>query len=162
MQRNVVETILGAVVLLIAAGFLFFFQRTADIRPASGYEVIASFSQIDGLEAGSPVRISGIKVGQVTGMRLNHDTYQAEVVMNIDNGVKLPRDTAAVIASAGLLDGKFMTLQPGSDDEDFIGAGERIDYTQSTPSLETLLGQVIFSLTDKGDKKDGEGASATP
>lgn len=152
MQRNIVETILGAVVLLVAGSFLFFFYRTTDIKPTAGYELTAHFSKIDGLETGSPVRISGVKVGQVTSFDLDPDTYQAVVRLNIQDSVHLPKDTAAVVASAGMLDGKFMTLEPGSDEE-MLGAGDRIRYTQSTPSLEQLLGQVIFSL-NKDSKEE--------
>lgn len=158
MQRNIAETVLGAVVLLVAGGFLFFFYRTTDIKPASGYELTAAFSKIDGLEAGSPVRISGVKVGQVLGFELDKDTYHAIVHMNIDSSVKLPKDTSAVVASAGLLDGKFMTLQPGGDEE-MLKPGDRIEFTQSTPSLEQMLGQVIFSVT-KGKKDDGDSDDA--
>jgi phospholipid/cholesterol/gamma-HCH transport system substrate-binding protein len=76
--------------------------------------------------------------------------------MNINDDVKLPKDTSAVVASAGFLDGKFLTLQPGSDEET-LNPGDRIDYTQSTPSLEQLLGQVIFSLNkDKPKDEDGK------
>ena len=159
MQRNIAETILGAVVLVVAAGFLVFFQRTAEIGASDGYEIVAAFSKIDGLETGSPVRISGIKVGQIASFRLNPETYQAEVTMNINNDIKLPRDTAAVIASAGLLDGKFMTLEPGGDEE-YLGPGDRIDYTQATLSLEQLLGQVVFSLTK--DEKETTETTETP
>lgn len=153
MQRNLAETILGAAVILVAVAFLLFFNRTVDTGNASsGYTLTAAFTKVDGLEAGSPVRVSGITVGKVTGMKLNPETFQAEVELQINDDIKLPVDTAAVIASAGLLDGKFMTLEPGGDDE-ILAAGGRIEYTQSTPSLEQLLGQVIFSLTS--DKKSG-------
>lgn len=158
MQRNAVETMMGAVVLLVAIGFLFFFYRTTDIGPASGgYELRANFSKIDGLTTGAPVRISGVKVGQVTGFELDRDNYQAVVRMAIDDGVKVPADTAAVINSDGLLGGKFMTLEPGSDEE-MLASGGRVEYTQSTPSIEQLLGQVIFSLTKEkgGDKEDAK------
>jgi len=158
MQRNILETVMGAVVLLVAAGFLFFFQRTTDIGPTAGYEILARFNKIDGLESGSPVRVSGVKVGQVTGFDLDKATYQAVVRMNIHNGVMLPKDTAAVVASSGLLDGKFLSLEPGAD-EDMLLPGDSIDYTQSTPSLEQLLGQVIFSMSK--DKNNG-GSSAAP
>lgn len=154
MQRNIVETAMGAVVLAVAVGFAFFFHTTAQIGAKDGYEVKARFSKIDGLENGSPVKISGVKVGRVLGFSLDPDSYQAEVRLSIDNNVKLPRDTAAVIASAGLLDGKFLTLEPGAD-EDMLAAGDFIEYTQSTPGLEQLLGQVIFTMT-RDDKKDGE------
>jgi len=159
MQRNIVETILDAVVLLVAALFSLFFYRTTDIRPATGYELTAAFSKIDGLDAGAPVRVSGVKVGQVLSFKLDPKTYRAIVTMNISADVKLPKDTAAVVASSGLLDGKFMTLEPGADDE-MLAPGDRIQYTQSTPSLEQLLGQVIFSMTKEknGGDENGNGA----
>jgi len=151
MKNNIVETILGAVVLIIAGGFLTFFYKTTDIKPSSGYEITAAFSKIDGLKTGSPVRISGVKVGQVINFKLDKKTFRAIVRMNIKNDIKLPLDTAAVIASAGLLDGKFLSLEPGGDEE-FLEPGDQIEFTQSTPGLQQLLGQVIFSMTK--DKKD--------
>ncbi|MFH1158415.1 MAG: outer membrane lipid asymmetry maintenance protein MlaD [Pseudomonadota bacterium] len=157
MQKNIFETILGAVVLLVAAGFLAFFYRTTDIRPSSGYVITAAFSKIDGLDSGSPVRVSGVKVGQVLDFRLDPKNFRAIVRMNINNDIRLPKDTVAVIASSGLLDGKFMTLDPGSDEE-FLSPGDQIEFTQSTPGIEQLLGQVIFSMSkdkDDGAKKDG-------
>jgi len=161
MQKNLVETILGAVVLLVAGGFLAFFYKTTDIRPSSGYVISAVFSQIEGLDSGSAVKVSGVKVGQVLDFSLDPGTYRAVVRLNINDGVKLPKDTAAVVASAGLLDGKFLSLQPGGDDE-MLQPGDSIEFTQSTPGLEQLLGQVIFSMTkDKdGDKDAGKPADA--
>jgi phospholipid/cholesterol/gamma-HCH transport system substrate-binding protein len=161
MKRNIIETFMGAVVLIVAAGFLVFFSRTTDMHPETGYQLKASFSKIDGLESGSPVRVSGVKVGSVTGFDLDKESFQAIVRINIsDDKLRLPRDTAAVIASDGLLGGKFMSLEPGSDDE-MLENGGTIEYTQSTPSLEQLLGQVIFSLTNKKDG-DASGDAAAP
>jgi len=161
MQRNILETVLGAVVLLVAGGFLFFFLRVTDVKPAAGYALTANFSKVDGLTTGAPVRVSGVKVGQVTSFKLDPKSYMAVVTMNIDNDVKLPKDTAAVVASAGMLDGKFMTLEPGSDEE-MLKPGERIEYTQSTPSLEQLLGQVIFSLNKDKGGSDGQQPGGKP
>ena len=153
MNKNVVETVLGAVVLLVTVGFLFFAYKTTDLRPIEGYELKASFSQIDGLEVGSLVKVSGVRVGKVLGFSIDPNNYSAIVRMNVDSNIRLPLDTAAVIASSGLLGGKFMSLEPGADEE-MLEDGDLIEYTQSVPSLEKLLGQVIFSL-NKGEKKDG-------
>jgi phospholipid/cholesterol/gamma-HCH transport system substrate-binding protein len=169
MQRNIFETVLGAVVLVVAAGFLLFFYKTTDIKPTSGYELTAAFNKIDGLTTGSPVRISGVKVGQVMGFKLDPKNYTAIVTLNIENDIKLPKDTVAVVASAGLLDGKFLTLEAGSDEE-MLAPGERIEFTQSTPGLEQLLGQVIFSMNKNNDatekngtaEKTGQGAKPAP
>ena len=164
MQKNMVETILGAFVLAVTVAFLWFFYKTTDIHPTSGYEITAVFSQINGLDAGSPVKVSGVKVGQVLDFKVDPQRhYNAIVRMNINEGVALPKDTTAIIASAGLLDGKFMSLLPGSDDQ-MLQKGDEIEFTQSSPGLEELLGQVIFSMTNKdkdGGKKQG-GAAAKP
>lgn len=151
MKRNIVETILGAVVLVVAAGFLTFFYKTTDIKPSSGYEITAAFSKIDGLETGSAVKISGVKVGQVVDFALNENNFRAIVKMNIKNGIKIPLDTAAIIASEGLLGGKFLSLEPGSDEE-ILEPGDQIEFTQSTPGLEQLLGQVIFSMQNNKEE----------
>lgn len=163
MQKNLVETILGAFVLVVAALFVVFFYKTTDIHPTSGYALSAAFSKIDGLDTGAPVRISGVKVGQVMSFELDPKTYRAIVHLNINDGVDIPKDTAAVVASEGLLGGKFLSLEPGSD-EDMLKAGDVISFTQSTPGLEQLLGQVIFSLTKDKDNKGGESdeTSAAP
>ncbi|MDE1153038.1 MAG: outer membrane lipid asymmetry maintenance protein MlaD [Micavibrio sp.] len=159
MQRNIFETILGAVVLLVAAGFLFFFYRTTDIKPATGYEITAEFDNVDGLQGGSAVRISGVKVGQVLGFEMNPANYRAVVHMNIDASVKVPVDSSAVISSAGLLDAKFLTLQPGGD-EQMLKSGGKIEYTQSSVSLEKMLGQFIFSVSKNSKKDDDDAAPA--
>lgn len=158
MQRNVMETVLGAVVLLVAGGFLFFFSQKADLAPREGYVINAKFNKIDGLETGSPVKISGVNVGKVIDFSLDPTHFQAIVRLHINSGIELSADTAAVISSAGLLDGKFMTLMPGNE-EDILKPGDTITDTQAAPSLEELLGKYIFSIS--GNKETAtEGASA--
>ena len=156
MQRNIVETAMGAFVLLVAITFAFFFQSKADVQMPDGYALTAHFNQVDGLQTGSLVTLGGVKVGKVTNITLNTQTYQAVVELSVDTSLQLPKDTAAVVASAGLLDGKFLSLQPGGDEE-MLTAGDQIEFTQSTPSLEQLLGQVIFSLTKGKDTDDKKG-----
>ncbi len=150
VMKNIVETILGAIVLVVAIGFLFFAYKTTNLNADKGYELTANFSQIDGLEIGSAVKVAGIKVGKILDLKIDPQTYSAIVVMDVDKDIKLPLDTAAVISSSGMLGGKFMSLEPGADEE-FLEPGDKIEYTQSVPSLEKLLGQVIFSM-NKSEK----------
>ena len=149
MRSNMIETVMGGVVLLVAGFFLVFAYSSADLGEVRGYQVEARFSSIGGLQVGSDVRISGVKVGTVTAQALDLDTFQAVVYMSIDPGVRLPRDTVAIIASESLLGGKVMALEPGGDPE-MIGPGGVIEYTQAAVNLEDLLGRFMFSSSGSG------------
>ncbi len=72
MNGNLFEALIGAVVLVVAAVFLVFAFTTADIGTVQGYQVVAKFDRVDGLNIGSDVRLSGIKVGTVTSQELDH------------------------------------------------------------------------------------------
>src|SRR5262245_22420984 len=113
MRGNVIETVMGAVVLVIAALFLVFAYNTSQLRAVSGgYEVIAEFARIDGIHQGSDVRVSGIKIGSVVGEQLDPKTYLATIRMSIDPAVQLPEDTVAQVTSSGLLGDKYLSLAP--------------------------------------------------
>ncbi|MCB1651240.1 MAG: outer membrane lipid asymmetry maintenance protein MlaD [Alphaproteobacteria bacterium] len=153
MKRSTVETALGALVILVAAMFLSYSYKTANLSTGSGgYEVVALFSSIGGLQAGDDVQISGVKVGNVSKVELDKETYLAKVHLNIDPAYKLPVDTAALISSESLLGGKYLALEPGADEE-LLGPGGTIEYTQAPQNLEQLLGQFIFSMQGDEDKK---------
>lgn len=153
MNNNVFETILGAVVLLVAGVFLVFAMNAADLQKVSGYTVSANFSKIDGINNGMDVRISGVKIGSVMNTELDSDTYLARVTLSIDPKIKLPVDTVAKIASESLLGGKYLALEPGAED-DMIAPGGQIQYTQASVNLEEMIGKFIFSSAEKGDKKE--------
>ena len=157
MKRSLVETALGALVILVAATFLMFSINTAKVGKVSGYELNARFSGIGGLATGDDVLISGVKVGSVIAVTLDPETFLAKVSMNIENNVKVPTDTAALISSESLLGGRYLALEPGADDE-VMKPGATIEFTQAPQNLEQLLGQFIFSM--QSDKKDDKEASA--
>lgn len=152
MKRNVVETVLGAVVLAVAVLFLGFSYSSANIGSSNGYEVRARFSSIGGLSVGDKVVISGVKVGSVNKLELDKETFLANVYMDINDDVELPDDTAAFISSESLLGGLYLQLEPGASEE-MIEPGGLIEYTQAPQNLEQLLGQFIFSLQGDEDKK---------
>jgi phospholipid/cholesterol/gamma-HCH transport system substrate-binding protein len=161
MRGNVIETVMGAVVLVVAAFFLYFAYTTSQLREVAGYEVSADFERVDGIRQGSDVRISGIKVGSVISATLDPKSYLADIRMSIEPSVKLPDDTVAEIVSAGLLGDKYMSLVPGGADK-MIPAGGKIKYTQSSVSLENLIGQMIFSAPGKKPAAGGKPQGAAP
>ena len=143
MSRSLVETLLGAVVLAVAVGFIVFAYTRSGVATVSGYEVSAAFNRVDGIANGSDVRIGGIKVGTVIGRELEPETFRAVLRMSISETIALPTDSTAAVVSDGLLGGKFIDLQPGAE-EALLADGGRISYTQSSLLLEELIGKFAF------------------
>jgi len=153
MSRNIIETGMGAIVILVAAVFLVFSYTVSDLRPAAGYDVVAKFNAVDGLLDGSDVRIAGVKIGTVVDERIDQKEYRAVVTMKINHGVELAEDTVVRVSSAGILGGKYVKLEPGASKK-FVPAGGELKNTKDVISLEELLGKVIFLVTgDDGGQK---------
>lgn len=155
MHHNVVETVLGAVVLIVAVVFLGWAYNRSEVGTPAGYELVASFDRVDGLDTGSDVRISGIKVGTVLSQSLDTETYRARVRFSVRDGVDLPADSSAAVVSASLLGGKYLALVPGGDDR-MLANGDEITLTQSSVNLEDLIGRYIFS---SGGQQGGAGSA---
>jgi phospholipid/cholesterol/gamma-HCH transport system substrate-binding protein len=144
MQKNIVETLIGAVVLFVAVFFLLFAYKSSNISNGDGYAITAKFDNASGVSLGSDVRIGGIKVGVVSDLGLDKTTYQALVTMQIRKSTLVPKDSSASIVGDGLLGGKYVQLIPGGD-EAMLAAGDTINYTQSAVNLEEMIGKFVFS-----------------
>jgi phospholipid/cholesterol/gamma-HCH transport system substrate-binding protein len=144
MQNSVVETLIGAAVIAVAALFFFFAYSSTGSAPVSGYEVLAKFNRADGVNVGTDVRLSGIKIGTVSKLGLDPKTYNAVVTISLENSVKLPDDSSVRITSEGLLGNQYLSIDPGSS-PDLIKSGGEIENTQGAIDLMGLLGKVMFS-----------------
>ncbi|UYN93176.1 MAG: outer membrane lipid asymmetry maintenance protein MlaD [Enhydrobacter sp.] len=146
MGRNIVETIVGALVLVVAAVFVFYAFSKSDRTGPDGYEVVARFDRIDGLKRGADVTLSGVKVGTVTGFDLDPQSYQAVVRIAVASGVKLPTDTNAKVVSESLLGGMVVVLEPGAD-KNALRSGDEIQNTQGAIPLSELIAKFMFGGT---------------
>lgn len=164
MRRNLIETVMGAVVLLVGIVFLYFAYAMVGVQRASGYTLKASFGSVGGLTVGSDVRVSGVKVGTVTDRSLDSASYAALISMSIDEGLRLPADSIAEIASEGPLGGRYVRLVPGSASQT-LAAGGTIRETRGFRSLEDQVGEIIFLATGKSDQgkpDQGKPGQGTP
>ncbi len=147
MRHNIVETLVGAVVIIVAAAFVFYGYTLSEKQGTAGYELSAQFNRVDGLVVGSDVRLSGIKIGAVTAMTLDPETYSAIVSLVVNKDIALPDDSNAKITSEGLLGGNYISLSAGGS-EDMLAAGDEIIFTQGAVDLLDLVGQALFSTGD--------------
>ncbi|GFE49842.1 outer membrane lipid asymmetry maintenance protein MlaD [Roseobacter cerasinus] len=139
MAENTTEVLVGAGVLALAAGFVVYAAQVSDFSTSSAtYPLEASFRSLEGVSVGTDVRLAGVRVGQVANVDLNPETYRADTVVAVQNGIEIPDDSAIVISSEGLLGGNFVEIVPGGSPF-FFEAGDTIEDTQGAVSLVSLL-----------------------
>ena len=152
MNKEPVETIMGIVVIFVAAFFLYFAYQVSDLQVVKGYDINARFLKVGGLNVGSDVRINGIKVGTVIAQNLDPEDYVADVKLSISSNIQLPKDSVVSIVSDGLVGNKFIKIEPGKSKE-FLQNGDTVANTKDFKTLEDMVGEIIFMVTDNGDKK---------
>jgi phospholipid/cholesterol/gamma-HCH transport system substrate-binding protein len=153
MQRNVLETVMGAVVLLAAAAFLFIVYSASGVKEASnGYHLIMRVDRGGWITPGTDVRAAGVKVGSVVKQEFDDKEFQAVLTLDIDPRVKLTTDSSAIVDQEGLLGGNFVSLEPGSDDT-YLKDGETFRHSQGAISLGSLIAKVVTGGDSKSEEK---------
>jgi len=148
MSENKTEVIAGGVVLAVAVGFLIYAgQMTGVSAGQSEYTLSASFRSADGVDVGTDVRLAGVKVGRVTAIELDPETYRAETAFTVREGIEVPDDSAIAISSEGLLGGNYVEILPGGSPF-YFAAGDEVEFTQGSVSLISLL--MKFVAGDEG------------
>jgi len=155
MNTRKIEILVG---LFVAAAIVAFFMLAMNVSNMSsytgdkGYEIKAHFDNIGGLKVRSPVSASGVTVGRISSIEYSSESYEAIVSMKIESQYdKFPLDTAASVLTSGLLGEQYVGLDPGAE-EDYLKQGDLIELTQSAIVLEQIIGQFLYSQSDKDEK----------
>jgi phospholipid/cholesterol/gamma-HCH transport system substrate-binding protein len=143
MRRFDLELAVGIFIIagIICLGYLSIKLGRMEVLGKKGYEIYALFSNTGGLKAGSSIMIAGVEVGRVKDIRL--EGYQARVVLNIPENVKIQEDAIASIKTRGLIGEKYIEITPGGS-ETTISPGGRIRETQPAMDLEELISNFVF------------------
>lgn len=152
MQRNVLETIMGALVLVAAAVFLYVIYSGSGIREdRGGYRLVVRFDRGGSALPGTDVRISGVKVGAVVSQEFDPKLYQAVVTINVRSDVELPTDSSAIITSDGLLGNSYIKLEPGAEDE-LLKDGDEVVHAQGALDLVELINKFVVGGTPSAEQ----------
>ncbi|UWR69758.1 outer membrane lipid asymmetry maintenance protein MlaD [Phaeobacter inhibens] len=150
MSHNTTEVLAGGLVLAAAIGFAVYAGQAAGLsRAGSSYELNASFRSLEGVSIGTDVRLAGVKIGTVTGVDLNPQTFRADTRFSVKDGIEIPDDSAVVISSEGLLGGNFVEVMPGGSPFAFE-VGDAVEDTQGAVSLISLLVKFVAGGGDEG------------
>jgi phospholipid/cholesterol/gamma-HCH transport system substrate-binding protein len=148
MRYNPVETFMGGIVLITAICFLILGMKTVNDNQKEGYQISLIFGSSAGLKNGDHVKISGINVGKILNLELNMENYNAKVIVNLNDNIKVPDDSSARIISSSLLGGNFIDIIPGSA-ETYLKFDDIIYDTKDSVSFTDLLGKAVFSNNKK-------------
>lgn len=144
MKSNVIEAIMGAIVLAIAGVFLVVAYKASSTISEKGTVLHAKFDRIDGLVVGNDVKVSGVKVGKVFDITIEPSTFLAVVSFTIAPELNIPEDSSVEIVSESFMGGKYVAVVPGGAKE-ILKSGGTVAYTQSALSFEALIGKYLFS-----------------
>ncbi|MWD28342.1 outer membrane lipid asymmetry maintenance protein MlaD [Aquicoccus sp. SCR17] len=152
MASQTSEALVGGAVLAAALGFVLYAGQSAglSLRTSEGYNLSASFRSAEGVTLGTDVRLAGVKIGTVTGLDLNPETYRAQTQLRLDQAVQVPDDSAVVISSEGLLGGNFVEIMPGGSPF-YFEPGSEIEDTQGSVSLISLLLKFVSGGGSEGE-----------
>ncbi len=154
MAESTSEVLAGAAVLAVAVGFLVYAGQSAGFSGRGAtYPLTASFRAVDGITVGTDVRLAGVKVGTITTLALNPQTFYADATVALDEAVILPDDSAILVSSEGLLGGNYIEIVPGGSLET-LAPGDEIEDTQGSVSLVTLLMRFVGAQSDSEGKTE--------
>jgi phospholipid/cholesterol/gamma-HCH transport system substrate-binding protein len=147
MRKLDIEFTVGLFLIagIICLGYLSIKLGKMEVLGSEGYDLYGLFSNSGGLKMGSSVAIAGVEVGRVKSVSL--DDYQAKVVVNIRESIKIQEDAIASIRTRGLIGEKFVEITPGAA-EKMIPPGGRIRETQSPIDFEQLISKYVFGKVD--------------
>jgi phospholipid/cholesterol/gamma-HCH transport system substrate-binding protein len=144
MRRNIIETIIAGLVLIVGLGFLVYVVDSTEQEHFAGYALQARFEDAPSLKAGAEVRIAGVLVGRVTGVALDRKRFDVLVDFEVAEQVKLPTDSQVVIGFDGVIGDAILILKPGQESA-VLQAGDRVRRTVSPVNIVDQLGRFIFT-----------------
>ncbi len=144
MQSNSMRDLIVGLFVLVGLGTLAYLSLQVGGLEFGGKKRIvlhATFDDIGGLSVRAPVRIAGVKIGQVSAIDLDDD-LRAEVALEIESGLGLSIDSAAAIRTSGLLGDQFISVELGAEDA-VLEDGEEFTFTESAFSIDKLIGRFV-------------------
>jgi phospholipid/cholesterol/gamma-HCH transport system substrate-binding protein len=156
MKKQSLDIWVGLFVALGLLALLFLALKAGNMSAFTfqpTYQVSARFDNIGGLKPRAPVKSAGVVVGRVAEIRFDDQTYQATVIMNLEDRYKFPKDSSAKILTSGLLGEQYIGLEAGGD-MNMIAQGSKLSQTQSAIVLENLIGQFLYNKASDGAPSD--------
>lgn len=163
LSQRTIESFVGLFLLIAIIALMVLAFKVSGLTSffkEEGYTVTAAFEDVGQLKVRSVVKMGGVSIGEVTGIKLDPSTFKAVVTMRINSSVNdIPEDSSASILTAGLVGDNYISISPMYSNE-FLKNGSEIQETHSAMILERLIGQFMYKINGSKDKKDNSTTTA--
>lgn len=143
-QRKSYAVGTGLFIVLGFAALAYLATQTTSVvnsHQGASYTIDAQFTNVGQLKERAPVKVAGVRVGQVESITLEAGKDVADVKLSIDKKFnQIPTDSTAVIYTSGLLGDQYVGLQFGTA-KNYLANGAQLVLTRSTQPLEEMLGK---------------------
>ena len=141
--ENAGGIVFSSLVLVGTAIFALYAYGTQTDHGQARIPLSASFISANGLARGADVDIAGVKVGRVSGIKLDPESDMAIVSFNVDANLNIPEDSVLSVGSVTLSGEDALMIEPGKSKK-MVVAGARLSDTREALSLEQQVSNYIF------------------
>lgn len=152
MKKDYLEITVGFTIIIFSIIFVIFIMKITNKKVNQEYyHLSANFSNIEGINVGTKVKIGGIDIGEVTQTKID-EKYNVIVKMKIKKNVRIPTDSNIKISTSGLIGGKYLKVEVGGDEELLQNNGS-FEFTESTMDLEDMITRFMLNSNNKKNEK---------
>ncbi len=139
------EFIIGLIILIITLVSFFYFSLKLDYfnNPKKIY-LNSNFFDIGDLTVGADVKTKGVKIGEVTEISLDRNSYMAIVKSSLINDIKIPLDSEFKIANNGFIGSPYIEVTMGIN-EQYYQNNDLTENNVDAVSLEEIINSFIFN-----------------
>ena len=139
-----IEFALGLLILIISMlGIFYYSSKINFFHKTETFQINSSFFDIGNVNIGNDVKIKGVKVGEVSGISLDQESYMAIITSSIDEGVKIPDNSKFKISNNGFIGSPYIEIQLG-ESEVLLKNNDYTTNNIDAVSLEEIINNFIF------------------
>ena len=138
------EYVLGLLILIISIISIFYYSSKLNLfKKMDTLQINSSFFDIGNINLGNDVKINGVKVGEITGISLDQESYMAIITSTVDQSIKIPNDSIFKISNNGFIGSPYIEIELGNSKISFNNNDYTINNVDAV-SLEEIINNFIF------------------
>ena len=144
MNKINLEFTLGLLILIVSIVSIFYYSSKINLlNKIETFQINSSFFDIGNTSIGNDVKINGVKVGEVSNIKLDQENYMAIITLSINNSIKIPDDSVFKISNNGFIGPSYIEIQSGNSEELLKNNDYSINNIDAV-SLEEIINNFIF------------------